>query len=231
MTACAAGPQCAGYDRATGAGAAADAGDGPLCPGCLRAAAADIAALPRDHADLTRELVPIERGLSHVAAPGADDAGVPLALDVEALQRSIFWALTVWEPPVREAAGLSPERVGGVRDAWAVARAAAVIAPRTDVLAALGPTWGFADGLDAGPVARDGEHAVAQLRGLHRRARAVAGLTRLVYELPGECSRCGAAALRRTNGSDTVRCEVCERRWTYDDYQRYVGLMLVEVQR
>jgi hypothetical protein len=215
---CASGRECA----APGAVA-----DGPLCPECLHRAAVDVAELPTDYADLGRELTPDERGLRRRVG-GDDERPIPLALHVEALQRSIFWALTVWEPPVREAAGLSPERTRGVRDGWAVEAAAKVIAPRLPILAALGPTWGYADGLDAGPVERDGVDAVVTLRTLHRRARAVCGLTCRDIDLPGHCPGCGAAALLRRDGTETVRCGVCDDRRTYDDYRRYVGLMLID---
>ncbi len=226
MSACVAGEHCAAFDSATKE--PADAFAAPLCDECLRVAAADVAALRFDYDDLGRELAPAEQGMSRRVACGDDDDTVPLALHIEALQRSIFWALTVWEPPVREAAGLTRERTRGVRDRWAVDTAVTVIAPRVVVLARLGPTWGYAEGLDAGPVARDGVWALSNLRALHRRARAACGVNRWTFTLPGECSRCGAAALLRRDGSDTVWCGACDQRWTYDDYRRYVGLMLAE---
>jgi ribosomal protein L37AE/L43A len=104
-----------------------------------------------------------------------------------------------------------------------------VIAPRVRVLANVPLTWGFADGFAAGLVERDGVYAVASLRLLHRRARTTLGLSRLVVRLPGECSGCGASALERENGSETVSCSHCGRRWTGDDYRRYVGLVLSEM--
>ena len=143
-----------------------------------------------------------------------------------------MWALTVWEPAVREADGLSPEIARGVRPGWAVANAVAVIAPRVPILHGLPPTACFADGLEAGPVERDGRYAVEQLRRLHRRARSILGITRLVFRLPGECSAsCVGWTLRRAAGSDTVWCASCNRRWTYDDYQKYVQLMTVDLGR
>lgn len=227
MRLCAAGVGCVSYDpRTQQAGTAHRA---PLCPACCQRTGLQISALARDYADLEGELMPTQRGLGARSVSSGDDTGTPLAVGVEALQRSILWALTVWEPPVREAAGLPPERTRGVREGWAVAAAVRVLAPRVEVLAALGPTWGYAEGLDAGPVARDGIWAVGDLCHLHRQARTVCGLTRRTFHLPGECSRCGASALLRVDGADIIRCGRCDQRWTDDDYRQYVSLTLAQM--
>lgn len=224
MSGCAAGERCVAYDRATRTPGLAERS--PLCPACVDAAGRDIGRLSWDYLDLAQRL-PGGSGASLTGRiSGTPDAMSPLELEVDALMAEIHWTLTVWEPPVREAARLPPERTHGVRDGWAVRAAVNVIGPRVDVLAALPPTWGFADGLDAGPVLRDGLHAVASLCRLHRRSRVALGLTRLTHVLPGDCSGCGAAALRRDDGSDTVWCALCHRSWTYDDYRRYVCLIL-----
>lgn len=226
MSSCAYSDRCVEYDRVSRT-PGRTAQDSPLCASDLENASKDIARLPSDYDRLRAELVPADRGDPGVIAADDDD-NIPLALDIEALRRAIYWALTVWEPPVRERAGLPDCPSGPVRDRWAVHHAAAVIVPRTAILAALPGVWGYADGLDAGPVERDGLDAIRQLRHLHRHARYVAGITRRTLRLPGWCSRCGAPALSRRDGGDTVRCETCEQTWTYDDYRRYVGLMLVE---
>lgn len=199
---------------------------GPLCVDCLTVAHREIRSLVLDYRDLAQRLVPTAGVGMRIS--GTPDPVAPMNLDIDALMSAIVWTLTVWEPPVREAARLPPMPDGAVRGGFAVASAVRVIAPRVDVLAALPPTWGFADGWAAGPVERDGVAAVDSLRELHRRARHVLGLTRLVHRLPGACSGCGLSALRRDDGSDTVRCDGCGRRWTHDDYQRYVGLLLAE---
>lgn len=222
---CIAGPGCVAQRGAEQA-APLD-GPEPLCPACLEAAGRDIRLLALDYADLIGCLRPGRGGdLDTKISVGAPRSRPPIDLTVETTQRDILWSLQVWEAPVREAAGLSPERVHGVRDRWAVRTAVSVIAPRVRLLSTLPPTWGYADGLDAGPVERDGAYAVAQLRELHRRARRLLGLTRRVVHLPGECSGCGAWRLSRDDGSDTVYCALCLRRWTIDDYHRYVGLMM-----
>lgn len=183
-----------------------------------------------DYRDLEQWLPRGGGGMSTRIA-GTADPSTPMRLTVDELQRDIAWTLAVWEPPVREAARLSPERTVGVRPGWAVATAVDVIAPRVHLLAALPLTCGYADGLAAGPVERDGVYAVASLRALHRRAQSMLGLTRLVVRLPGGCSGCGATALERENGSDDVRCGHCGRRWSGEDYRRYVGLELAALAR
>jgi LSD1 subclass zinc finger protein len=226
MTAlCLAGRRCVTFDRRSDCPGVA-VRNAPLCSGCLGRARADVAALPSDYRALAAELLPAGRAGSARVTGGDEDAPVPLALHIEALQRRIVWTLTTWEPPVREAAGLPAERSGPVRDAWAVSQAAALLAPRVDVFAALGPTWGYADGLDAGPVLRDGVYGLDTLCALHRVAEQVTGRARRTRRLPGECSGCRAWTLLREDGSDTVRCGTCQRRWTYDEYRQYVGLLL-----
>lgn len=197
-----------------------------LCDGCLDAAARDVRALALDYRDLAQALPRSSNTALSTRVTGSDEASTPLALHVDELQRMIHWTLTTWEPAVREAVRLGPERVHNVRPGWAVVTAVTIIAPRVDVLAGLPLTWGYADGLDAGPVERDGLYGLRSLRSLHARSSAVLGLTRLVHVVPGECSRCGLAALRRDDGSDTIRCDGCDCRWSVDDYRRYVGLVV-----
>jgi hypothetical protein len=219
-----AGTDCTAFNKITKSVGVAF--PGPLCPGCLVRAAADIAHLPTDYVDLEAELVPGQRGMRARVSGGATGSAEPLALDVEALQRAIVHTLTLWEEPVREAVGLPDAVTRGVRDVWAVTVAAGVLAPRIAVLAALGPTLGYALGPECPPVTRTGVQAVTALRRLHRRAVTTLGVPRAIQALPGDCSGCGAAALRRSDGSDTVRCAHCGRRWSLDAYRRYAGLIL-----
>ncbi len=204
----------------------------PICDHCVECAERDIRLLPLDYFDLMRDLQR-KAGASDVKIARPHPASsTPVDTNVDGLAREIHWALTCWEPALREAAGLSPEVVRNVRPGWAVANAVAVIAPRVAQLAALPLTACYADGLDGGPVERDGRDAIAQLRRLHRRARAILGITQLVFRLPGECSNgCTGWTLRRKAGADTVWCVACERRWTYEDYRRYVNLTLEDIGR
>jgi hypothetical protein len=156
---------------------------------------------------------------------GDTDAPVPVALGIEALRSDIVWALTVWEPPVREAAGLADPVTTGVRDVWVVDHAASLLVAHIDTLARLGPIWGYADGLDAGPVERDGVYAIGQFTALHQAVQRVAGTTPRTLREPGPCRCCGAPALTRPDGGDTVTCRVCDDRRSLDAYRRDMALM------
>jgi hypothetical protein len=224
---CRNGRTCVGYDRATRRSGLIPL-DGPLCSGCLGRGHADIAALPGDYAALAAQTIPARGAATIGRVSGGDtDAPVPVALGVDAVQRDIVWTLTTWEPPVREAARLAGPPAGRVRDGWAVTTAAQVLAPRVQLLAALPAAWCYADGLDAGPVLRDGVYALDQFRALHERAQRMTGIGRPTRRQAGACSGCGAEALLRDDGSDTVRCNRCGRRWTADDYRNLVELLIV----
>jgi hypothetical protein len=201
----------------------------PICDSCANSAANDISALPLDYFDLMRDCArPI--GASDVKISRPDPHGFPLVdVFVDELCSDIHWTLTVWEVPVREAARLAPETTARVRPGWAVSAAAGLLAAHVRVLASLPATVGYADGLAAGPVTRSGRYGITCLRTLHRRARARLGITRRVFRLPGECSSCSAWAFRRSDGGDTVWCESCGGRWTYDDYRRYVTLTVTSM--
>jgi hypothetical protein len=196
-----------------------------LCGPCLDRAERAIAALTWDYAAL-EALLPTPAVTLRTPISGRREAPCPVNLGVDALQRAIHAALTAWEPAVREAAGLPPERAAGVRPGWAVAAAVDVMAPRTALISTLAAQWGYFDSGEGEPSLRDGCDALRAFCRLHWRARALLGGGRLVHRLPGECSRCGAEALRRADGSETVHCAGCSRRWTWDDYRRYVSLIL-----
>jgi hypothetical protein len=196
-----------------------------LCRSCLDGASRDIGALTWDYARL-ESLLPSPARALRAPITGRREAPCPVDLGVDALQRAIHGTLTAWEPAVREAAGLPPERASGVRHGWAVAAAVDVMAPRTALISSLAAQWGFFDSPEGDPVFRDGCDALRTLRRLHWRAGSLLGGGRLVHRLPGECSGCGAGALRRADGSETVWCGICQRRWTWDDYRRYVSLIL-----
>lgn len=226
MSGCAAAEHCASFDRATSTpGWATD--PATLCPQCLRFAADEIAQLIDDYHDLGG-LEPAAGGLTQRVS-GHHEPPTPINLTADAVQRHIVFTLTAWEPAVREAAGLPPERTGSVRPAWAVATAVQVIAPRLALMSSLRGQCGFFGGWRAGPVVADGVDGIAALRRLHSRCRGMLGVTRLVHRLPGDCSGCGLAALRRDDGRDTVYCGSCARRWTLEDYRRYIGLCLEAV--
>lgn len=221
---CGAAERCAAWDP-DAEGPAEVAPGARLCEPDLRLAARDLGALVRDYAELECRL-PASGGGPGPRVAGRREPPVPLDLGVDALQRSIAFTVTAWEPVVREAARLSPEQTRGVRAGWAVATAVTIMAPRTALISTLGPQMGFWDGWGSPPTFQDGLGALRGFQRLHGRARALLGLTRLVHRMPGPCSGCGCETLRRTDGSPEVHCATCGQRWTHDAYRRYVGLIL-----
>jgi hypothetical protein len=200
----------------------APSSDGPLCPPCRQMSAHDVAALALDFRDLG-ELVPGAGGLEQRVS-GTRTPSVLVDLLADELARGIAWCLGVWEPPVREAAGLAPadESVTASR---LVTRAAAVLSSRLSDFAALPDTWGYPDGLEGGCVARSGLYGVLSLRKLHTRSLAALGLaTQAPMHLPGTCRRCEATALVRSFGEDFVQCRHCGLRLNAEEYRSLINL-------
>lgn len=219
--------RCAGVGAVDGRGAPTRLDGGPLCDGCLNRARFDIAALRCDYLALTAELAPPGRSPEAFVSGGDTDAPVPLALGVDALQRRIVWTLTVWEPPVREVLGVAPAPSRGVRASWVVATSTRLLARHVRRLAAIGPTWGYADGLDAGPVERDGVYGVESLSALHDVAARVLGVVPVTRPVSGMCSHCGGfGSLQHDDGSDVVRCAACGSAESYDEHRRGYGMNL-----
>jgi hypothetical protein len=230
-TACLAGSRCLGGDVVS---------DASLCELCLSSAARDVGLLVHDYRDL-EQLLPKPLGVWDDGQPhasGKPGSVVPLRLDVEALQREIWWLSTAWAEVVGDRDRLAdPPR--GVRDGFAVAWAARILAPRVRVLAQV-PSVLMATYPRAGEdetrfrsttlVWVSGAQGVLDLVRAHSLARSVLGLTEPVYELPGRCQvrACGRPALRVKDGSDTVWCDHCGAVMTRDDYDRYGNLFLRE---
>jgi hypothetical protein len=95
MTApCLADTRCRNYDRHTQQPAQAE--HTPLCRTCLNTATADINLLAYDWRDL-EQLLPKTTNPWGDGQPGhTAEAPIPLRLDVEALQREIWWLTTAW---------------------------------------------------------------------------------------------------------------------------------------
>lgn len=215
--------KCGGYDPRTGT---ANPSRRPLCRDCEYESEREIRLLPYDYVDLSQLIV--RRGgttETKIARPKPSSIP-PIDVEIEALRAGIAWQLNVWEPHVRWSAGLPLRPSGPVRQGWRVQAATDVIAPRTQLLAALPDTWCYADGAEADPLFCTGAEAILRLRALHRRARAVAGLTRRIFTLPGDCPNCGGLALRRQDGADRVYCAVCRGQWPYEQYTRWVNVVV-----
>jgi hypothetical protein len=200
------------------------AGGAPVCPHCADVSAREIAALALDFRDLGR-IIPGDNGPG-LRISGTHTPAVPIDLSADEVRSDIVWTLGVWEPPVREAAGLDPAPELRIRPGRLVARAASLLSTRLSDFLTLGDTWGYPDGLEAGCVARSGLYGVLSCRRLHGRARHLLGLTAPRTRLPGACDRCGATAYTRDDGDDDVRCGHCATVITGDEYRAYVGFTL-----
>jgi hypothetical protein len=156
---------------------------------------------------------------------------IPIALAPEALQAEIHHVLTTWEEIVREACRLTPVPDGRVRPGAAVQRAVAVLAPRMVELSKLGVREVYPTGCEDRETEVAGWEAALNLIRLDQRCRSMLGRTRRTTLLPGECSDCGAADLRRDEpreeGDDPpVYCGHCARTWTSAEYDRFVMLLV-----
>jgi hypothetical protein len=187
----------------------------PLCDRCLEVLSGEVWALVYDYADL-EQMLAVAGGRRAAMVTESREPPVPYNVHADALQHDIWHALVTWEVILREwvNAPLQPhsERV---RHGYAVQRAAAFIRPRIATLSRLPPTPGDElTGLDA----------IETLTALHRRAKAMLGLTKRVEIMPGQCRGCKGNSLRRESGSETVYCSACEMTETWDDYQRRLGM-------
>lgn len=211
--------------------------DGPLCEGDLLAGGRAVGALVLDYRDLEQHL-PRSLGQWGDGQPAAsDDHPVPINLQVEALQREIWWVLTTWEDIVREREKLSDSVTKQVRAGWAVQAAVQILQPRVRLLAKIEPAL-----LAGYPGLEDGErfhHAGVELadvpgwRGvldfgrLHNQARSLLGLTsprpERVQLVP--CRDCDTLALFRLPGDDRVHCGSCPAIFTLEEFRRWVGLL------
>lgn len=221
---------------------------GPLCDTELRTAERDCRLLLWDVVDLEQMLPrPLSQAMDGqpLARPGPP---APLAVGVEALQAEITHVVLTWEEQVRAACGLPTLPTYGQAAPWhttdtnrppaarvrvgaAVQRATTILAPRIPELARLDAACVFRTGSDGDAEDVAGWEAVLQLSDLHARARAMLGRTRRTARLPGECSGCGAADLRRDEpryegDPCDVYCALCDARWTHDDYERYTRLLV-----
>lgn len=124
---CAAGSLCRAYDKQ--AQQAEDTDGHSLGPACLRVAEFAVKALPADWVGL-EQLLPRPLGQWGDGQPkGSDGPPIPLNLSVEALQRSIWWAVTTWEEILRDQDRLSdvPNRRPGPAVRRFVGSAAGVV--------------------------------------------------------------------------------------------------------
>lgn len=235
MILCLAGRHCRRYDPRTQTAAVASE-TRPLCDMCLTSAARDIGLLPYDWRDL-EQLIPRSLGQWGDGQPGhGSEAPIPLNVHVEALQAEIWWLATTWAEVIGDVQHLAapPARH---RNGGAVGAAVAVLVPRVEALARVGPVeladYPYPDESTTRYRTLEltyltGAQGVLDLGYVHQRARGVLGLTRDTRRLPGHCQAagCGRAELQQENGSETVCCGWCGATQTREQYEAYGNLFL-----
>jgi len=191
--------------------------DGPLCADCRWLTRQELAALAYDVRDLALLAPPMLGPRQRVS--GTHAPSVPIDLGADALIRAIVWRLGVWEPPVREAAGLPPAPESGIRPVRLADRAAKVLSNHVGEFLGLGPIEGYPDGPEAPCVARSGLYGAASLRRLHTRSLAALDRAPAAICLPGLCGSCGAPALTQLPGTARIDCGHCGAAISRQDYQ------------
>jgi hypothetical protein len=216
---------------------AAEVAETALCPDCLFAGEQAAAQLVLDYRDLARYLPKFPTQAMDGQPGGSGEAPIPIRVNIEALQRAIWWVTTAWAEVLADLEHLS-HLSKRVRDGWAVNWACGILEPRVHKLALLGPQQ-----LADYPLCADedavrhrsvvlaeitGAQGILDLMWLHDRARSWLGLTKRVKHLPGRCQQkhCARDELQQVEGSDTVYCNRCGHTMPYDDYERYGNAFL-----
>lgn len=250
---CAAGDRCKGYDHVRKHAAVLGPGEPALCPDCLLTAERDVRNLPSDYAHLEQWLPkPLGEWSDGQPRMGRGELPLPLREYVLVLQRHIWWVLTAWEPVAREQGRLSDQVTVGVREGWAVQRAAYIIAPRLRMLATAGPTdmgdypalddsmesavvWGPDRRYPLGHVAPTGADGVLHMVRLHYLANSMTGLTERIRHLPGFCYQCKEDDVLRQKHpkqfkhDPPVWCDQCGAWQPYDEYERMMKIVIWQV--
>lgn len=180
------------------------------CPNCQHRIAERIAALPGlAHEVAARRdgrLAPT--GRTERAGAQVDPASPSPAFD--GFDDVVQWACA-WEEIFRKLLGAQTPQ----EPSWGARRGAALSDATRWLHANVGPVLAC----DAW-ASVDFGHELAELVGRLVRG---AGVDRLVHHLPLPCLRCDRLALVRHDGSETVECRACGRRWSWDDYDRLAG--------
>ncbi|GAA4439490.1 hypothetical protein [Phytohabitans houttuyneae] len=225
-----------------------------FCPPCTAGYERDVRMLPFDWLDLEQMQLPMLSQALDTQRSVRPGPPMPLAGNPEALQAEIRHVLLTWETQMR-ILQRAQRRTTLIVGAWHttksnppppartlpgrdVQRAAGFLAARIPDLSRLPATPVRPAGI-TDPVAElTGVDAVVALADLHRRSRSLLGRTHRTTTVPGSCSTCGWALWRDEPRYEGDPCDIycsnpagCESRWTYDEYERYVGLELAYPRR
>lgn len=193
-----------------------------LCPVCTTTAANAIAELPVDYTELDMLL-----GRTNTAGgpmvSGTRELPIPIRTGIEAVQAAIVHEAVCWAESVAEVLRIQWDTYGAghSRPGFRVQRATRLLSRSVTVLLALRGVVhiGWDDGR-RDVLERDGVTGTLTLLELHHQTRRVAGRGRLVHRLPAPCPRCQCTALERPDGDDVITCMSCERRYSWDEYNR-----------
>jgi transposase-like protein len=192
-----------------------------LCGSCSRTVQAAIRETPMDYVELHTLLAGSDVATLAEVVAGSQELPVPLDLGVEALQVAIWNEAQLWAEVVSERLRIDWDTRAAAHSRAGVTlqRACRILEHRVDVLVSL-PLQVTRWSLTSDWVERDGLEGALEMLRLHDLVRSVAGRTELVHKLPAPCPSCDRLALIRANGSSTIECEACHRRWTEQDYER-----------
>jgi hypothetical protein len=161
---------------------------------------------------------------------------VPISLTFTTLADQIEIETTAFAEPVAEKLGIDWDKVITPRKIHnfmqytdpkyagpiILQKAARLLADATDILIKL-PVWTYRLWGEHGwtEVDADGVSAALTLLDLHQATRATLGLTRAVSTLQAKCPYCETYTLVRVAGDDLIRCQLCSRRFTDEEYQQW----------
>jgi hypothetical protein len=225
---CLRGAHCSEFetlDDATRVGAHIEADHG-LCDTCDRHTQRGIRSLPEDYTSLNLLL---GKGSTAGGEPirMTKELPVPIRLHIEAAQRAMVREAAMWAESVAAALNSTIRPRGGARPGWMLDRACRTLSGATSTLYGLRDVkhvrWEYGRRV---LVARDGYDGALTLKQLHHKARMFTGQLRLTHRLPVPCPRCDAMALEREDGSSTIDCTDCARRYTWDEYEQLCCILV-----
>ena len=197
-----------------------------LCDTCTRQLGHALTQLPADYVALHRALADTAGGLRELVSRTAE-LPIPISASIEALQCEMVHEAWCWAESTAEVLGVTwdTQQAHETLPGRILQRATVLLGDSLSVLLALRGVQHTAWRYDVWTVlTRDGLDGAVALLHLHQRARATTGQTRLVTRLAAPCPRCDTQALDRPDGSDTVTCAACDRRYTWDEYLRLCTL-------
>jgi hypothetical protein len=243
-------PRCRDYDHVAETPAVVE-GRAVFCTPCEDGYARDVRMLTYDYVDLAQMQLPVLSQAMDTQTRGRGGPPMPMAGAPDALQAEIHYVLTLWESEVRIRHRMA-RTTTAVVGAWhttvsnppprirprpgaEVQRACDFLATRIEALGRIRAISVYPTGPDDDPRDMAGWEAVLHLSDLHRRSRAMLGRTHRTATVPGSCSDCGAELWRDEPRYEQdpcpVYCSGCGITWTYDEYERYVGLELAHPRR